>query len=73
MTPNSQASPPPSGPAASYPSLRGRAVFITGGSSGIGADLVAAFASQGAAVSFTGRNPDAAAAVLQSCAGAAHT
>ena len=31
-----------------YPSLRDRVVFISGGSSGIGAELVRAFAAQGA-------------------------
>ncbi len=35
---------------ASYPSLAGRRVFITGGATGIGAALVAAFAGQGAMV-----------------------
>ena len=37
---------------ASYPSLRGRSVFITGGGSGIGASLVAHFAAQEAGVTF---------------------
>jgi NAD(P)-dependent dehydrogenase (short-subunit alcohol dehydrogenase family) len=37
---------------ASYPSLRGRSVFITGGGSGIGACLTEAFARQGARVAF---------------------
>ncbi len=41
---------------ARYPSLAGRAVFITGGSSGIGADLVRAFAAQGARVAFNGQD-----------------
>jgi NAD(P)-dependent dehydrogenase (short-subunit alcohol dehydrogenase family) len=38
--------------AANYPSLRGRAVFITGGGSGIGGCLTEAFARQGARVAF---------------------
>ncbi len=39
---------------ATYPSLRNRVVFISGGSSGIGAELVRAFAQQGARVAFCG-------------------
>ena len=35
-----------------YPSLKGRPVFITGGGSGIGAAMVTAFAEQGARVAF---------------------
>ncbi len=35
-----------------YPSLKGRSVFVTGGGSGIGADIVAAFVRQGARVAF---------------------
>lgn len=35
-----------------YPSLQNRSVFITGGSTGIGAALVEAFAAQGAQVAF---------------------
>jgi D-xylose 1-dehydrogenase len=49
---------------ARYPSLEGRNVFITGASSGIGADLVRAFASQGAVVAFNGREKDAAERLL---------
>ena len=41
-----------------YPSLQGRVVFISGGSSGIGAELVRAFAKQGARVAFCGTKPE---------------
>jgi len=37
---------------ATYPSLRGRPVFVTGGASGIGAEMVRAFAAQGSRVGF---------------------
>jgi len=37
---------------ASYPSLRGRTVFVTGGATGIGAEFVGQFARQGAQVGF---------------------
>ena len=37
---------------ASYPSLAGRRVFVTGGASGIGASIVEAFARQGSPVAF---------------------
>lgn len=37
---------------ARYPSLAGRTVFVTGGASGIGAEIVAAFADQGSRVGF---------------------
>ena len=37
---------------ASYPSLKNTVVFVTGGASGIGADIVRAFASQGSRVGF---------------------
>jgi D-xylose 1-dehydrogenase len=40
-----------------YASLRDRLVFISGGSSGIGAELVRAFAAQGSRVAFCGTKP----------------
>jgi NAD(P)-dependent dehydrogenase (short-subunit alcohol dehydrogenase family) len=49
---------------ASYPSLLDKTVFITGGGSGIGADMVAAFARQGARVAFVDRDISSATALL---------
>ncbi|HYW57408.1 MAG TPA: SDR family oxidoreductase [Polaromonas sp.] len=40
-----------------YPSLQRKVVFISGGSSGIGAELVKAFAAQGSQVAFCGTQP----------------
>lgn len=42
-----------------YPSLSGKRVLVTGGASGIGAALVAAFAAQGAKVAFLDLDVDA--------------
>ena len=39
-------------PFATYPSLRDRVVLVTGGASGIGAELVVQFAAQGSRVAF---------------------
>lgn len=50
---------------ATYPSLRGRVVLITGGGSGIGATMVQAFAKQGAKVGFIDRDEAAAQVLLQ--------
>lgn len=48
---------------ATYPSLKGKAVLITGGAGGIGALTVEAFAAQGARVAFLDRNEEASQAV----------
>lgn len=48
----------------SYPSLRNRTVFISGGSSGIGAELVRAFAAQGSRVAFCGTRTDGGDALI---------
>ena len=55
-------------PYARYPSLQGKTVFLSGGSSGIGADMVRQFAAQGARVGFVGRNEAAAGEVSAACA-----
>ena len=49
---------------AKYPSLAGRLVFISGGSSGIGAELVRAFAAQGSRVAFCGTKKDGGQALI---------
>ncbi|MEO1778540.1 MAG: SDR family oxidoreductase [Pseudomonadota bacterium] len=48
---------------ATYPSLAGKTVLISGGASGIGADTVRAFAAQGAQVGFLDFNAEASAAM----------
>lgn len=48
-----------SGGFAIYPSLKGRVAFVTGGASGIGADVVRAFHGQGAKVGFVDIQDDA--------------
>lgn len=45
---------------ATYPSLRGKTVMMTGGASGIGAEIVAAFAEQGARIGFLDIDADGA-------------
>lgn len=48
-----------------YPSLAGKLVFISGGSSGIGADLVRSFAAQGSTVAFCGTKPNGGDALIE--------
>ena len=57
---------------ATYPSLRDRVVFVSGGSSGIGAEVVRAFAAQGARVAFCGTKPDGGAPLIDEVASAGH-
>jgi D-xylose 1-dehydrogenase len=56
---------PTSSSLATYPSLRGQRVFITGGATGIGAAIVEAFAEQGAQVAFVDVAETEAAALAQ--------
>lgn len=53
-----------------YPSLAGKHALITGGGTGIGATLVAAFAAQGASVSFLDIADEASLALEQQLGGA---
>ena len=48
---------------ATYPSLKGRSVFVSGGGSGIGASIVEHFAAQGSKVGFVDINEPASKAV----------
>jgi NAD(P)-dependent dehydrogenase (short-subunit alcohol dehydrogenase family) len=59
MTPSPQAA------YASYPSLRGRVVVVTGGASGIGEKIVEEFARQGAKVAFLDIQNDAGTQLAQ--------
>ena len=59
-------------PYTQYPSLNGRTVFISGGSSGIGAELVRAFAAQGSRVAFCGTKPGGGDALTSELAALGH-
>ena len=54
---------------ASYPSLKDRAVFVSGGGSGIGAGIVEHFAEQGAKVGFVDVDEAASAALIETIKG----
>jgi len=58
---------------ATYPSLAGRGVFVSGGATGIGADIVRAFALNHARVAFCDLQADAGAALAQACMEAGET
>ena len=57
---------------ATYPSLKDRVVFITGGGSGIGASMVEAFAGSGARVAFVDIQREASEKLVEKLSGAAH-
>ncbi len=57
---------------ARYPSLKGRTVYVTGGASGIGEDIVRAFAAQGARVGFVDLDAARAAALCDELSGVTH-
>ena len=50
---------------ANYPSLAGKTIFVTGGASGIGAEIVRAFSAQGAKVGFIDLDRPASAALAE--------
>ncbi len=52
-----------------HPSLKDRVVFITGGASGIGADMVRVFVEQGAKVGFLDRNVELATRLVEELKG----
>ena len=52
-----------------YPSLKGQTVLITGGASGIGAEIVKAFAAQGAKVGFLDLDTEGSAAIAEATDG----
>ena len=52
-----------------YPSLREQTVFLTGGASGIGAQIVKAFAAQGAKVGFLDLDAEGSAAMAETTEG----
>ena len=58
---------------ATYPSLRGASVFVTGGAAGIGAETVRAFAAQGSRVGFVDIDRESGRALADELAGSGAT
>ncbi len=54
---------------ATYPSLAGQTVFVTGGASGIGAEIVEAFAAQGCRVGFLDLDAEGSTALMDATPG----
>ncbi len=52
-----------------YPSLEGKSVFISGGASGIGAEMVRAFAAQNSKVGFVDRDEESAQRLISETSG----
>jgi NAD(P)-dependent dehydrogenase (short-subunit alcohol dehydrogenase family) len=57
---------------ATYPSLAGRSVFVSGGATGIGASIVEHFAAQGSRVAFVDIQDEPALALVERLAAAGH-
>ena len=57
---------------ASYPSLKGRTVFISGGGSGIGASMVEHFCAQGSKVGFVDIDEAASTTLVNKIGAAGH-
>jgi NAD(P)-dependent dehydrogenase (short-subunit alcohol dehydrogenase family) len=57
---------------ATYPSLSGRVVFVTGGATGIGSDIVRAFAANGSRVAFVDILETEGRALAEELSGSAH-
>ncbi len=57
---------------ATYPSLESKSVFVTGGASGIGAEIVSAFAAQGCRVGFVDMDEQSSKNLVDTVGGAVH-